>query len=61
MESLPLDGAHVAQGAVEAVGVVPALDVVEDAKTELRNAAPGLGGDQLSFDGGEECSATALS
>ncbi len=54
MPCLPLGRAQVAEGAVQAAGVVPALDVVEDGPAKFGDAAPGPGGDQLSFDGGEE-------
>jgi len=50
----PLGRAQVRQLTVQAAGVVPALYVVEDGSAELGDAAPGPGGDELSFDGGEE-------
>ena len=47
-------GAEVAEGAVEAAGVVPAFDVVEDGAAEPGAGGPRAGVDQLAFDGREE-------
>ena len=46
--------AEIAEAAVEAAGVVPAFDPVEDGPVEAGDGRPGATVDEFSFDGGEE-------
>lgn len=53
-ECFVIRGTAVAEGAVQAARVVPALDVLEDGTAKPRPGLPRTCVDQLALDGGEE-------
>jgi hypothetical protein len=55
-----LGRAEVAERGVQAAGVVPAFDPVEDRPTQASDGGPGATVDQFPLDGREKLSATAL-
>ena len=61
MGSFVLGGTEVAERRVQPAGVVPALDVLEDGASKSGSRSPCSRVDELSLNGGEERSATALS